>query len=328
MIGKEEVTYDDVLLLPQHSSLESRLEPVTDITILEKTIAPIIVANMETTGIAAVAKAVDKYKVIVPIHRFCSIESQINEIKEVKESCKYSAATLGIRDNVRRDAVLDLSPDFIFVDLAHADTCAVLSEVEYIRSKIRDTQVLVVGNVVTKPATRRLQSAGANVVKIGIGSGSICSTRLITGCGRPQLSAVCECASVGIDIIADGGIKHPGDIVKALAGGASFVMLGRMYGGTTEAYGQYGLNGQKMYRGLASKEAQEAFTGAMRPELVPEGIQTVIPNQGSAEDVTIGLLAALRQGMSMLGAHTIDELQESAWFIRTSSATVLENNAR
>ena len=329
----EELTYDDVLLLPQHSTLESRSTPDTDVLILNKTIAPIMVANMETTGTAAIAQAVDPFGIIVPIHRFWEIEDHIKEIKKVKETCRYTAVTLGIVDPYRRDRILDLEPDFIFVDLAHADTARVITEIKHIRSKINsNTQILIAGNVATAEATLRLAHAGADIVKCGMGSGSICSTRLVTGCGRPQWSTIQECSATNVKIIADGGINYPGDIVKALAAGASFVMLGRMYAGTIEAsYAEAAgsMTGDvNTYRGLASKEAQEAFGRGMRRCRVPEGIQTSIQRTECAADVSKSLLSSLKAGMSLQGAATLDDLRDVAEFVKISSATIAENNAR
>lgn len=334
MSVKTEFTFDDVLLLPQHSTLESRLDPDTTVVIKDRKVSPIIVANMETTGTARMAKALGHLSVIVPIHRFCSIEDQIKEIIEVKESkeCEYLSVTLGIKDDKRRDAVLEYTPDFVFLDLAHADTSAVQEELAVIRRRVGPETCIVVGNVVTRQAVERLThiDGQADIIKCGTGSGSICSTRLTTGCGRPQLSAIMDCAKARLStvpIIADGGIRYPGDTVKALAAGATFVMSGRLYAGTTEAAGEYSLDGYKMYRGLASKEAQEALAGAMKPGVVPEGIQTRVARQGSAVDVTEHLLAAIRQGMSMLGARNLLELREAAQFVQVSPNTVIENNA-
>jgi IMP dehydrogenase len=174
--------------------------------------------------------------------------------------------------------------------------------------------------VATADACKRLLDAGAAMVKVGIGPGSVCTTRLVTGCGVPQLSAVAECAAVG-PIIADGGIKCSGDIVKALAAGATMVMVGSLFAGTDEAAGQRlrGIGG-KVYYGMASREAGRVAGGN-----VPEGITATVPYAGSAAGIAGELLAGLRQGMAMVGARTLKELREKAIFERVSPATAREN---
>jgi len=186
---------------------------------------------------------------------------------------------------------------------------------------------IIAGNVCTPEGVKFLRQKGADVVKVGIGNGSCCETRVKAGVGYPQLSAIIECSDLGIPIISDGGINHIGDIVKALAAGASMVMTGRLFAGCNEAIGAEE-NGSKVYRGMASKEAFNSYVGSMPDWKTAEGISGLVPTSGSARDVLAAINGGLRSGMSYCGANTLWELQEDAEVVQITPAGYREGVAR
>jgi IMP dehydrogenase len=261
-------------------------------------------------------EAMHPLHVLVPAHRFQSIADEIQSVNSNFTNSPI-AASIGLNDRERITALYGSGVGLLFLELAHADSKAATEEIKWIRNNCKNALV-VAGNVATADACNHLFNAGAHIVKVGIGSGSICTTRLITGCGVPQLSAIMECSAVG-PIIADGGIRNSGDLTKALAAGASFVMIGSLFAGTDEAAGGNSSQGH-VYYGMASAQA-----GRVKEGCVPEGISTTVPYVGSAVKVANDLLAGLRQGMAMVGAKNLKELREKAVFQRVTSATVVEN---
>lgn len=319
--GLTALTFDDVLIRPQYSELDSRLSADVYTTPRCPTfgrISPIIVANMASTATEKMIMAMDEPLVMVPSHRFQDIKTQASQVGLVMHA--PSAASVGLGDRLRwLELFNNFGVDVLFLELAHADTKAAVAEIREIRSHARNNKMaltLVVGNVATADACRRLFDAGADIVKVGIGNGAVCTTRLVTGCGVPQLSAILECAPCG-PIIADGGIRTSGDCVKALAAGAKFVMVGSLFAGTDEAGGNIGGGS---YFGMASEMA-----GKVREGVIPEGISTHVPYRGSARKIVEDLMAGIRQGMAMVGAKTLEELRQRAVFQRVSSATIIEN---
>jgi len=319
--GLSGLTYDDVLIRPAYSQLDSRLSADVYTTPRCPTfgrISPIIVANMASTATDKMIMAMDEPLVMVPSHRFQDIKTQTAQACLVMHA--PSAASVGLADKLRWLELLNnFGIEVLFLELAHADTRAAIAEIKEIKyhtSINKITLTLVVGNVATADACRRLFDAGADIVKVGVGPGAVCTTRLVTGCGVPQLSAVLECAPCG-PIIADGGIRTSGDCVKALAAGAKFVMVGSLFAGTDEAGGD--VSGGS-YFGMASE-----MGGKVRKGTVPEGISTHVSYRGGARKVVEDLMAGIRQGMAMVGAKTLEELRERAVFQRVSPATVIEN---
>ncbi len=240
----------------------------------------------------------------------------------------------------RLDAVVKAGADVIVIDTAHGHSAAVLAMTEYVKSRYPNVQ-LVAGNVVTREGTLDLIAAGADAVKVGVGAGSICTTRVIAGVGVPQITAIAECAAAarekGVPIIADGGIKYSGDIVKALAAGASTVMLGNLLAGLEESPGEVVLlEGKyfKDYRGMGSLGAMAGFARdryAMGEEpvlakLVPEGVEGRVPYKGKLADYLYQLLGGVRSGMGYVGAATIAQLQEKARFVRITNAGLAESH--
>ena len=250
-------------------------------------------------------------------------------------------AAVGVRDmEMRRvEAVLDAGADCIVVDIAHGDSHLEIDMIQNIRNHFPGAQIIA-GNVATADGTKRLIDAGADAVKVGVGPGSICITRIVAGSGVPQLTAVIECAEAarpyGIPVIADGGIRHPGDVAKALAAGAQTVMIGSMLAGTDESPGMIMTRKGHRYkasRGMASLEANiernkregNDLTQEEIEDYVAEGVEAAVPYRGKAREVLTQLVGGLQSGMSYSGAHSIEELQEKAIFVRMTGAGLKES---
>ncbi len=272
-------------------------------------------------------------------------------IKDIEKSIQYPnsardkngrllvGAAVGIAANTmdRVAALVDAKVDIITIDTAHGHSHLVLKKVEEIRSKYPELP-LVAGNVATAAATRALIESGADVVKVGIGPGSICTTRIVAGIGVPQLTAVMDCAEeadkFGKRIIADGGIKYSGDIVKALAAGGSAVMIGSMLAGTTESPGEIELyqgRSFKVYRGMGSLAAMAAgskdrYFQENAKKFVPEGVEGRVPYRGSVSDIIYQMKGGIRSGMGYCGKATIEELRKNSEFVRITNAGLLESH--
>ena len=272
-------------------------------------------------------------------------------IKDIEKNQKYPnsakdangrllcGAAVGVTKDVfeRIDALLDAKVDVISIDTAHGHSVGVIRQVEAIRNRYPNIQ-LFAGNVATAEATHDLVSAGVDCVKVGIGPGSICTTRVVAGIGVPQVTAVADCAEEadkhGIRVIADGGIKYSGDIVKALAAGGSCVMLGSLLAGTEESPGAieiYQGRSFKVYRGMGSMAAmaegsKDRYFQEDAKKLVPEGVEGRVPYKGVLADTVFQMLGGLRAGMGYCGAKTIDDLRRDAQFIRITNAGLLESH--
>jgi IMP dehydrogenase len=251
-----------------------------------------------------------------------------------------SGAAIGVgKDAVSRaKALIDAGVDVIAIDTAHGHSRGVLETIPQIK-QLGNVCVLA-GNVVTGDAVLALAAAGADAIKVGVGAGSICTTRIVSGAGMPQISAIMDCAAAaaktGTPLIADGGIKYSGDIVKALAAGASTVMLGSLFAGLDESPGDVVLyEGRRFkdYRGMGSIGAMQGLgrdrygTGQSTGKTVPEGIEGRVPYKGLLRDYVYQLVGGLRSGMGYVGARTLDELREKAHFVRITGAGLRESHA-
>ena len=272
-------------------------------------------------------------------------------IKDIEKTQKYPnsakdakgrllcGAAVGVTHDVfdRIEALLAAKVDVISIDTAHGHSVGVLRQVEEIRKRFPDIQ-LFAGNVATAAATHDLIAAGVDCVKVGIGPGSICTTRVVAGIGVPQVTAVADCAEEadkhGIRVIADGGIKYSGDIVKALAAGGSCVMLGSMLAGTDEAPGATEIfqgRSYKVYRGMGSLGAMEhgskdRYFQEDAKKLVPEGVEGRVPYKGVLADTSYQMVGGLRAGMGYCGAKTVDDLRKNAEFIKITGAGLAESH--
>ncbi|GKX64847.1 IMP dehydrogenase [Inconstantimicrobium mannanitabidum] len=248
-------------------------------------------------------------------------------------------AAVGVTGDMmeRVKALVDVAVDVITLDTAHGHSKGVLDAVKEIKSVYPDLQIIA-GNVATAEATKDLIEAGADCVKVGIGPGSICTTRIVAGVGVPQLTAVMDCAEVGreygVPVIADGGIKYSGDIVKALAAGASVAMMGSMFAGCEEAPGEieiYQGRSYKVYRGMGSlaameKGSKDRYFQEGNKKLVPEGVEGRIAFKGSVTDTIFQLMGGVRSGMGYLGAKSLENLFQNARFVVQTSAGLRESH--
>ncbi len=272
-------------------------------------------------------------------------------IKDIEKSIQYpnsardkngrllAGAAVGRAANTmeRIAALVAAKVDVIVVDTAHGHSKGVIEEVAQIKAKYPNLAVIA-GNVATPEATKALIDAGADVVKVGIGPGSICTTRVVAGIGMPQLTAVMQCAEVadkmGKRIIADGGIKYSGDIVKALGAGASVVMIGSLFAGTLESPGEieiYQGRNFKVYRGMGSLGAMAAggndrYFQENNKKFVPEGVEGRVPYRGRLADIVYQMVGGIRAGMGYCGMHNIDEMRKNARFVRITNASLIESH--
>ena len=272
-------------------------------------------------------------------------------IKDIEKQIKYPnsakddhgrllcGAAIGITANVleRTEALVNAKVDVVVLDSAHGHSANVIHCVKMIKEKFPDLQVIA-GNVATGEATKALIEAGVDAVKVGIGPGSICTTRVVAGIGVPQITAVMDCYAVakeyGIPIIADGGIKYSGDVTKALAAGGNVCMMGSMFAGCDESPGDFELyqgRKYKVYRGMGSISAMEngskdRYFQTNAKKLVPEGVEGRVAYKGFVEDTVFQMLGGLRAGMGYCGAHNIAELQENSHFVKISAAALRESH--
>ena len=336
-ITQEGITFDDVLLVPSYSEVLPK--DVSLFTRLSRNITlslPFVSAAMDTVTESAMAIAMAQEGGIGVIHKNMPAPEQAAQVREVKSRGLKVAAGVGITVDVleRVKLLADAGADAIVLDSAHGHSRGVINALEAIKKAFPGIDVIV-GNIATAQAARDLINAGADALKVGIGPGSICTTRIVAGVGVPQLTAIADVAEVAGDVpvIADGGLRYSGDVVKALAAGASTVMCGSMFAGTLEAPGEViTLDGIQMkgYRGMGSIDAMQAGSADRYfqkggGKLVPEGVVASVPFKGSVKDVLFQLAGGLRSGMGYVGAPDIEHLHE-ARFIKISPATVSENH--
>ena len=282
----------------------------------------------------------DEYK-LTGLITIKDIEKTIQYPNSAKDSSGrlLAGAAVGVTKDMleRIEALVKAKVDVIVVDTAHGHSKGVLDAVKEIKAAYPDLQVIA-GNVATAEATRDLILAGADAVKVGIGPGSICTTRVVTGIGVPQLTAVMDCAEVGkeydVPVIADGGIKYSGDIVKALAAGANTIMAGSLFAGTKEGPGEevlYQGKRYKVYRGMGSlgamdKGSKDRYFQEDTKKYVPEGVEGRTHYRGPLSDVVYQLVGGLKSGMGYVGAKNLDELYEKSKFMKITSASLVENH--
>ena len=328
------LTFDDVLIVPSRSDVRSRRDPqlTSKLTRNIEIETPIISANMDTVTEADMAIAMQRLGAFGILHRFMTIEDQVTHVRKVREAgFKNIGASIGVSDDFKQRAgsLVDAGVNVITIDIAHGHSVAMMETMKWLKDTHPKVE-LIAGNVATPEAVSDLIDAGADAIKVGIGPGSMCTTRIITGCGVPQLTAVALCAAVaiprGVPIIADGGIKTSGDIMKAFAAGASTVMLGSMLAGTIETPGEI-KNGRKQYRGMASKAAQVSWRGGVPEGMAAEGESTFTSVKGHVKDVISELTGGIRSGMSYVNATSILEIREKSRFMEMSAAGVHESRA-
>ena len=336
----EGLTFDDVLILPGYSEVLPRnVDTTTQLTKDIQLAIPLISAGMDTVTEAPMATAIAQEGGLGIIHKNMSIEAQADEVAQVKAKALLAGAAVGVTQDMleRVQALMNAGVDVITIDTAHGHSKGVLDSVRKIKV-VFPHLALIAGNVATAEGTQALIEAGADVVKVGIGPGSICTTRVVTGIGVPQISAIMNCAEVAkehnIPIIADGGIKLSGDITKALAVGASMVMLGSMFAGTDESPGELVFDRDKVYknyRGMGSMGAMDSgssdrYFQSETKKFVPEGIEGRVAYKGPVKDVIYQLIGGLRSGMGYVGAANLAELHEKAKLVKITQASLVENH--
>ena len=338
---QEALSYDDVLLVPQASSINSRSQidignelnsenPVSE----EISLAiPVISSPMDTITEDDMAFTMSACGGMGIIHRYNSLEEQVHLVAKAKfqnETAPIGAA-VGMTGNFleRALACKAAGASVICVDVAHGHHAMMKQCLATLRLRLGKQTHIMAGNVATLEAFDCLASWGADSIRVGIGGGSICSTRLVTGHGIPTLQSVLDCAKSEHDvkIIADGGLKTSGDIVKAIAAGADFVMLGSMLAGTSETPGEVMTDksgdSYKVYRGMASRSAQDSWR---KKSSSPEGISTTVPFKGSVVKVLADIAGGIKSGFSYSGATNLPEFQARATFIRQTAAGQAESN--
>lgn len=357
-ILQEAYTFDDLLLVPAYSSvvpaqvnLKVSLSPNLNLSI------PLTSAAMDTITESALAIKLASLGGLGFIHKNMSIQAQVDMVKAVKEAqveANYTqpaldqdghllvGAAVGVSDDTldRVKALVAAKVDVIVIDSAHGHSQGVINAIQTVRQHYPNLDI-VGGNIVTAKGATDLIEAGANILKVGVGPGSICTTRVIAGVGVPQISAIMDVVAIAkahkVGVIADGGIKQSGDIVKALAAGADVVMLGNLFAGTSESPGEvFKLEGRlvKAYMGMGSLTAMKRgssdryFQGGVKElkKLVPEGIEGIVPYKGALDDVVYQMMGGLRSGMGYCGCATINDLQEHAQFVKISGNGLIESH--
>lgn len=326
---QEAITFDDVLLIPSFNEYESRRQVTTSSTDKTRKLTlelPIITSNMDTVTGSAMANFISERGGIGALHRFMSIDSNVREFKQCQRRVFVS---VGVTESelARAEALRDAGADYFCVDVAHAHAAYVGRTLKALRQMMPNACIMA-GNVATREGAQYLADHGADLIKVGIGGGSVCSTRIKTGFGVPTLSSIELCSQIDRSIVADGGIRTAGDVVKALAFGADFVMIGGMLAGTKPTPGSVierdGVL-YKEYRGMASKEAQEDFMGAMSSWKTAEGVSTLVKFSEAHNDIIDDIAGGLRSGLTYAGAGSIRELQEKVQYVVVTQSGKIES---
>ena len=329
---KVALSFDDVMLVPQHNEVPSRKDPDTS-TKISKLLTlkiPIISSCMDTVTGPEMAIAMYHAGGLGILHRYNTISAQVDMFARVQELGRCAVAIGATGDFLERARHLyDVGADIFCVDVAHGDSVIVEEAVKALRSSFHDVTIIA-GNVATGPGCARLIDAGADAIRAGIGGGSLCTTRLMTGHGVPTFQTILDCYDYlwyhkykDFCILADGGIKYSGDIVKSIAAGASAVILRQLLAGTDEAPGLVIETPQgkvKKYRGMASFDAQVEWRPEKRDEIVPEGEDTVLAYKGSVRKILQQLVGGLRSGMTYSNARTLKDLKSNCEFIQITTA--------
>ena len=339
---KDSFTFDDVTLIPQYSSvLPSDAITYCQLSDNLKLQIPLISSAMDTVTESKMAIAISKSGGIGVIHRNLSIERQVIEVQKVKKSNCLVGAAIGVnpKDLERAEELSRVKTDLIVIDTAHGHTQKVLNMIRKIKKKLKNS-TLCAGNIATGKAAIFLADCGVDIVKVGIGPGSICTTRLVAGIGVPQLSAVLDVKKAlkkyKTKIISDGGIKFSGDLAKAIAAGADAIMIGSLFSGTIESPGKIIRHKGKLYKNFRGMGSVGAMTigSADRyyqkkskdvSKYVPEGVEGMVKFKGSVKKIIYNLVGGLKSSMGYLGAKTIIDLQKKGEFVKITKAGFYES---
>ena len=340
---KEALTFDDVILAPNYSDiLPSEVDTKTALSKNLTLEIPLLSSAMDTVTESKMAITIAKAGGIGVIHRNLDIKKQIFEIKKVKsKKLKVGAAVgAGPKEILRAEAILKEKVDLIVVDTAHGHTKKVAEIIKKIKKKKSSKTTLCAGNIATAEAAKFLIKLGVDIIKVGIGPGSICTTRLVTGIGVPQLTAIID-AKKGIknkkvSIISDGGIKFSGDIAKALAAGADAVMIGSLFAGTVETPGKLIKKNKQLYKsfrgmgsvGAMNKGAADRYFQKIQKDTskyVPEGVEGLVKFKGSVKNIIYKLIGGLKSSMGYLGSKKIINLRKKSKFVKITKAGFYES---
>jgi IMP dehydrogenase len=339
---KEALTFDDVLLVPRYSTvLPSETNLHIDLGYNLKLKIPFISSAMDTVTESKMAIAIAKKGGLGIVHRNLSIIDQSKEIKKVKNKNLLVGAAIGTsnEDLLRAKSLIDSGVDIIVIDTAHGHSNKVINILSKIK-KINLKKPICVGNIATSEAALKLYNEGADILKVGIGPGSICTTRMIAGIGVPQITAVLEVKkslkNKKVKIISDGGIKFSGDIAKGIAAGADAIMMGSIFAGTEESPGKkYKIKNKfyKAYRGMGSIGAMSAGSSNRyfqknhkdKSKFVPEGVEARVIYKGNVDKILYQLQGGLRSSMGYIGAKNIREISKKAKFVKITKAGFYES---
>jgi len=340
---KEALTFDDVTLAPRYSEiLPSEVDTSIKLTKILKLKIPLLSSAMDTVTESKMAIAIAKAGGIGIIHRNLNIKKQISEIKKVKKLKLLVGAAVGAgpKEFKRAEEILKENIDIIVVDTAHGHTKKVSEIIKFIKKKKNKKTALCAGNIATPEAAKFLLKLGVDIIKVGIGPGSICTTRLVAGIGVPQLSAILDVRNgiknKNVKIISDGGIKYSGDLAKAFAAGADAVMVGSLLAGTDETPGKLiRRNGKlfKSFRGMGSVGAMNKGSADRYFQLkqkdnskyVPEGVEGFAKYKGKVNDIVYKLIGGLRSSMGYLGSKQIKYLRDKPKFVKITKAGFYES---
>ena len=340
---KEALTFDDVTLAPKYSDiLPSEVDTSIILSKFLKLKIPLLTSAMDTITESKMAIAIAKAGGIGIIHRNLNIKKQVQEIKKVKKQNLLVGAAVGAGSNelARAKAILKEGINMIVVDTAHGHTKKVSEMIKFIKKEKNSKTALCAGNIATAEAAKYLDKLGVDIIKVGIGPGSICTTRLVAGIGVPQLTAILNVRNAikkgKVKIISDGGIKYSGDLAKAFAAGADAVMIGSLFAGTDETPGKLiKKNGKlfKSFRGMGSVgamnkgSADRYFQSKQKDnsKYVPEGVEGLAKYKGKVDKVIFKLVGGLRSSMGYLGSKQIKYLRKKAQFIKITKAGFYES---
>lgn len=334
-------TFDDVLLVPGFNGIQSRRDvslKMTDTTGKLRLDLPVMSANMDTITEHQMANFMGSKGGIGVLHRFMSVEDNVEMFRKCEHPTFVSVGATE-RELERASALSDAGADYFCVDVAHAHAEYVGKTLKRLRTMLPNACIMA-GNVATFSGAEYLALMGADIIKVGIGGGSVCTTRIKTGFGVPTLTSVMNCSRVDRSIVADGGIRTPGDIVKALAFGADFVMVGGMLAGTRPTPGQVIDAGRlsadpadggvkfsqyKVYRGMASKEVAEDYHGGLAEWKTAEGVATKVNYRQDEDAIIADIIGGLRSGLTYAGAANIGEMQRTLNYILITPAARTES---
>ena len=339
---KEALTFDDVTLVPKYSEiLPSEVDTSIILTKFLKLKVPLISSAMDTVTESKMAIAIAKSGGLGIIHRNLDIKKQVLEIKKVKKQKLLVGAAVGagVNELKRAEAILKENIDMIVVDTAHAHTKKVSEIIRFIKKKKSKKTSLCAGNIATPEAANFLLKLGVDIIKVGIGPGSICTTRLVAGIGVPQLSAILNVRNgiknKNVKIISDGGIKYSGDLAKAFAAGADAVMVGSLFAGTDETPGKLVKRKGKLFksfRGMGSVGAMNKGSADRyfqskhkdKSKYVPEGVEGYAKYKGKVDNIVYKLIGGLRSSMGYLGSKQIKYLRNKPQFVKITKAGFYE----